>query len=89
MNGIFEWELKGNSLFLYAEGICEWELGVIPNFVCNDILRMILSRVGTWTPRMLDTPCLFGRRARGALESVPELKHEHIRFYPGSGHVAA
>jgi hypothetical protein len=37
VNGIFEWELKGNSLVLYAEGIFEWELGVIPNFICNDI----------------------------------------------------
>ena len=27
-------------MILYAEGILEWELGVIHDFICNDILRM-------------------------------------------------
>ena len=30
---------KRNSLVLYAEDIFEWELGVIRDFVCNDILN--------------------------------------------------
>ena len=28
---------KTNSLFLYVDDIFEWELGIIPSFICGDI----------------------------------------------------
>ena len=32
---------KENCLVLYADGIFEWELGIIHGFICGDILGMI------------------------------------------------